>query len=90
MPTGKKLDERAGVLKFFVDNLPSLAKRVGMRCAHIQDFNDLCALKAQYKDRLERPCGPCLKDGMIGPCRHSKLTARKYFYWITGTKVINT
>lgn len=89
-PTGKTLDERASLLEFFVRSLPSIPTRVGMRLAHIEDIEDLYALQSQYKDRLRRPCGACLKGGMTGTCAHSQIAARKYFYWITGTKVIPT
>ena len=89
-PTGKILDERASLLEFFVRSLPSIPTRVGMRLAHIKDIEDLYALQSQYKDRLRRPCGPCLKSSMTGTCVHSRITARKYFYWITSTKVIPT
>jgi hypothetical protein len=45
-----------------------------MRLAHY-NIDDLYALKSAYTDRLNR-------DG--------RLTARKYFYWMTKTEVIPT
>jgi hypothetical protein len=82
------LDERATLVKYFCDEMKTPAQRMGVRLSYIKNIGDLYALQSQYKDRLRRPCGPCLGNGMTAACTHSVETARKYFYWMTKTHTI--
>lgn len=71
---GKVLDERAGLIGYFAEELEAAPKRLGIRLAHYT-ISDLYALRSAFNDRLNR---------------NGKLAARKYFYWITKTAVIPT
>lgn len=66
--TGKPLDERATIIKWFADTFKKDGKVLALRLSYIKDIGDLYALKSQVSDRLTR-------DGLVA--------ARKYFYWAT-------
>jgi hypothetical protein len=67
--TGKPLNERSLLVKYFCDNLKRAPKYMGIRLAHYS-IDQLYALQSAYKDRLTRS---------------GRSTADKYFWYITKT-----
>lgn len=69
LPKGRVLDERAELIKFFVEQTGKKPMQTGVRLAHYS-ISELYALKSAYTDRLNR---------------NGKETADKYYWWITKT-----
>jgi hypothetical protein len=80
----KKGSERGELLTYFSKEIGRPVKYIGIRMAHYS-VDQIYGLKSAYKDRLVRPCGDCLRDGATGACKHSNVTAQKYWWWITKT-----
>ena len=71
-PKGKPMSERAGLIKYFVEELGKEPKVVGIRLAHYS-LQDLYYLKSSVSDIVRR-------NGMTA--------GSKYFWWATRTEKI--
>ncbi len=78
----KKGTERGELLEYFAKEIGRPVKYIGVRLAHYS-VDQLYGLKSAYNDRLIRPCGECLRQGVVATCTHARTTAAKYWWWIT-------
>lgn len=80
----KKGSERGELLQYFSKEVERPIKYIGVRLSHYT-LDQLYGLQSTYKDRLVRPCGDCLKQGATSACKHSVVTAQKFWWWTTKT-----